>query len=337
MRIAKSLAISLVELALPAPQAAPILKEYQLSAPSTEQDLEEWVAVDVYDQLWKKLLQLTQNDWLGWECGARFDLLSTGLLGYIIRHSPDVRAALIKITQYSQLLSNLITYAVQPNDGLIQVHFAPVEHWQQRSPQVVQQETERIMSFMIQGLSILTGTSFCPVEIWLKRAESVTNQLNMDASNIHFNAIQNGFSFNPEVLQLPLIHQNDQLLQVLEGHAQQILTQLQPTTFADQIHQQIVTYFREHQHFCQIEWVAETLHLSTRTLQRRLKAEGLVFTELLEKVKMDFAKTYLQNVSLSIAEVAFLLGYNEISAFYHFFKKHTQLTPRQFRLNISKK
>jgi len=337
MRVAKSLVISLVDLALPAAQSSQMLKKYQLNVASAEQTLEDWVAVEVYDQLWEELLQMTQNDWLGWECGARFDILSTGLLGYIIRHSPDVRGALIKITQYSQLLSNLITYQVQPNEALIEVHFSPVESWQQQSPRVVQQETERIMAFMIQGLAVLTGTPFHPVEIWLKRPESPAEQLDLIAANIRFEATQNGFTFTPEVLKLPLIHHNDQLLQVLEGHAQQILTSLEPTTFTEQIRQKIVAYFQEHQHFCQIEWVAEDSHMSTRTLQRRLKAEGLAFTELLEKVKMDFAKTYLQNASLSIAEVAFLLGYNEISAFYHFFKKHTQLTPRQFRLNYLKK
>ncbi|OJJ15772.1 hypothetical protein BKI52_36225 [marine bacterium AO1-C] len=337
MRVAKSLVISLIEFALPASQTSAILKKYDLNAGTSAQTEDDWVEVQVYNQLWEELLQVTQNDWLGWECGTRFDILSTGLLGYIIRHSPDVRTALIKITQYSQLLSNLVTYEVQPGEAVIEVYFAPVESWQQQSPLVVQQETERIMSFMIQGLATLTGTPFHPVEIWLKRPESSSKQPTTTKFAIHFNAPQNGFAFTPKVLQQPLIHHNDQLLQVLEGHAQQVLIQLQPTTFAEQIHQKIVTYFQEHQHFCQVEWMADALNMSSRTLQRKLKAEDTAFTEVLEKVKIKFAKTYLQNEALSTAEVAFLLGYNEISAFYHFFKKHTQLTPRQFRLQIQKK
>ncbi len=336
MRIAKSLVISLIEFTLPTSSAPQMLKKYDLSLISSPQE-EDWVTIQVYDQIWEELLQVTQDDWLGWTCGARFDLLSVGLLGYIIRHSPDVRTALIKMTQYSRLLSKLITYEVQPGETIIRVYFSPVASWQQQSPRVVQQETERVMSFMIQGLATLTGIPFHPVAIWLKRPVSTSKQWNTTTAQVHFDAVQNGFAFTPDLLRLPLIHHNNQLLQVLEGHAQQILAQMNPTSFTEQIHQKMVIYFREQQHFCQIEWMAASLNMSTRTLQRKLKLEKTAFTEVLEKVKISFAKTYLQNQSLSIAEVAFLLDYNEISAFYHFFKKHTQLTPRQFRLQVSQK
>ena len=335
MHVAKSLVISLIEFAVPISKTQELLSKYGLEKQTSSKETEDWVAVQVYDQIWSELLQITQNQSLGWECGEKFDILSTGLLGYIIRHAPDVRTALIKITQYSQLLSNLVTYEVQPGEGIIQVNFSASKSWQQQAPEVVQQETERIMSFMIKGLSVLTGTHFRPVEFFFKRTNTQLSASTLDletiAQKVIFNASHNAFSFTPEILSLPLVHQNDQLLQVLEGHAQQILTKLQANTFTDTIRQKIADYFRARQHFCQIEWVAEEMSLSVRTLQRRLKSENTAFTDVLEDIKLNFAKAYLKDESLAIAEVAFLLGYNEISAFYHFFKKHMQLTPRQFR------
>lgn len=328
MYVSKSLVIALIEFALETSKATQFIEKCALhNAPDT-------VSVSRYNQIWQELLELTQDTFLGWKCGHQFDVLSTGLLGYIIRHSPDVRTALIKITQYSRLLSNLVSYEVKPVGPHIEVIFSPTLAWEQQSTQVVQQEVERIMAFMIQGLATLTGKPFHPVTIQLKRKSPEVIPAFFAQLTDHFvyNTSLNAFVFAAEVLQLPLIHRNHQLLHTLESHARQMLDQLQVETFTDKVRQKMVSYFQQYQHFCQIEWVADEFNLGVRTFQRKLKAENRSFTAIADEVKLSFAKVYLNDTQLSIHEVAFLLGYNEISAFYHFFKKHTSLTPRDFRI-----
>jgi AraC-like DNA-binding protein len=72
--------------------------------------------------------------------------------------------------------------------------------------------------------------------------------------------------------------------------------------------------------------------LSTRTLSRKLREEGVAFTELLEETRAALAKSYLAERDLPVSEIAWLLGYREISSFNHAFKRWTGTTPRQFRL-----
>ena len=67
--------------------------------------------------------------------------------------------------------------------------------------------------------------------------------------------------------------------------------------------------------------LAANLNLSVRTLQRRLKEEGLTYKNVLDELKLQFALDYLKNEALSIKEIAYLLDYAEPSSFIRGFKQ----------------
>ena len=77
--------------------------------------------------------------------------------------------------------------------------------------------------------------------------------------------------------------------------------------------------------------IAQRLGVSQRTLARRLASEGVTFVEVLKNLRIDLAHRYLREPGEPISEVAWLLGYREISAFNHAFKRWTGKTPRQVR------
>src|SRR5258708_7866828 len=60
----------------------------------------------------------------------------------------------------------------------------------------------------------------------------------------------------------------------------------------------------------QIEGIARALATSTRSLQRRLSTAGVTYQELLDQTRREAANTYLRVATLSIGEVAYLLGYS---------------------------
>jgi AraC-like DNA-binding protein len=78
--------------------------------------------------------------------------------------------------------------------------------------------------------------------------------------------------------------------------------------------------------------VAAQLGMSRRTLARRLAAEGLTFADVLAELRVALAKRELQDRGLTISQVAWLLGYREVSAFTHAFKRWTGKTPREARM-----
>jgi AraC-like DNA-binding protein len=71
--------------------------------------------------------------------------------------------------------------------------------------------------------------------------------------------------------------------------------------------------------------------MSERTLGRRLADEGLNFTEILQQLRRDLAVRYLDDRKLHVSKVAWLLGFNEVSAFTHAFKRWTGKTPSEIR------
>jgi AraC-like DNA-binding protein len=80
-----------------------------------------------------------------------------------------------------------------------------------------------------------------------------------------------------------------------------------------------------------VERLARSLGWSVRTLQRRLAARGLNYSDLLSEVRKSLALNLLENPSLAIAQIAFCLGYSEVSTFNHAFRRWMGQAPREYR------
>lgn len=81
---------------------------------------------------------------------------------------------------------------------------------------------------------------------------------------------------------------------------------------------------------CSVDDVASKLFMSRRTLQRRLTEEGLTFKDILAGTRMRLAKYYLER-GMETAEIVFLLGYQDTSAFIRAFSKAEGMGPWTYR------
>lgn len=84
----------------------------------------------------------------------------------------------------------------------------------------------------------------------------------------------------------------------------------------------------------QADRVCERMHLSKRSFQRQLQAEGLRFSQLLSETRRELAMGYLSMPALTIDEIAHLLAYREPNSFYRAFHSWTGTTPQKARANI---
>lgn len=85
---------------------------------------------------------------------------------------------------------------------------------------------------------------------------------------------------------------------------------------------------------CSVSEVAHAIGISERTLQVRLQCEGTCFKEVKDSVRYDLALKYLQNSDLSLAEIADILGFSELSAFSRAFKRRHGASPRAARMEV---
>jgi AraC-like DNA-binding protein len=84
----------------------------------------------------------------------------------------------------------------------------------------------------------------------------------------------------------------------------------------------------------QLACMASDLGMSARTLSRRLAEEGLAFSAILEELRSNLASQYLHNSDLLISEIAWRLGYAEVSSFVHAFQRWTGKSPTYVRRQL---
>ena len=87
--------------------------------------------------------------------------------------------------------------------------------------------------------------------------------------------------------------------------------------------------------FLSISEVAEQLHVTERTLRRRLAAEGTDFRTIFDDIKNTLARNYLRKTSLSVVEIADLLNYAEATNFHRAFQRWNSTTPADYRQQAS--
>ncbi|GAL35856.1 transcriptional regulator AraC family [Vibrio maritimus] len=83
-----------------------------------------------------------------------------------------------------------------------------------------------------------------------------------------------------------------------------------------------------------IDWFAQALGMTRRTLQRNLKARGLVFKQMKEQARLHKAMELLAYTDLSVAEISWQVGYTDLSNFNRAFKKRCGITPANYRNSL---
>jgi AraC-like DNA-binding protein len=148
---------------------------------------------------------------------------------------------------------------------------------------------------------------------------------------VRFKAGRNALIFSKADMELPFVTYNADLLGIVAPQLEAELTeQLAQKTFSEQakgILKQLLAGHRP-----AIQDLARELHLSTRTLQRRLTEHGITFQRLLDEARRELARHYLLHSSRELNETAYLLGYEDANSFFRAFHHWEGTSPGQWRL-----
>ena len=148
---------------------------------------------------------------------------------------------------------------------------------------------------------------------------------------VKFKSNQNALVFSNADMELPFVTYNPDLLAIVAPQLEaELAQQLADKTFTEQakgILKQLLAGQRPG-----IQDLARELHVSTRTLQRRLTEQGITFQRLLEEARRELARHYLLHSSLELNQTAYLLGYEDPNSFFRAFHHWEGTTPGQWRL-----
>ncbi len=176
-----------------------------------------------------------------------------------------------------------------------------------------------------------TGTRLSPlrVELVQPRAHAKTIERHFGCPVI-CGAPRNTIVFRTSDAERPFVTRNAELLAMLAPQFEEELKQEKgEENFLERVRisiQQKLTGRRP-----TIEDIADALHVSSRTLQRRLKGEGINFQRVLEEARHQLARRYLNNSVLELNEAAYLLGYEDANSFVRAFRTWEGVPPARWR------
>jgi AraC-like DNA-binding protein len=287
--------------------------------------------LSVYDQI--RFLNLAadalQDDLLGFHLAQPLDLRELGFLYYVSASSEVLGDALHQLARYCSIANE----GVAPKYVVGGKHFGITFRYVGVSRHLDRHQIEFFTTVLVRQCRHLTGIRLVPTRVKLahRRDARSPEMTEFFGSEVEFGAAVDEVSFAPACRDMPIVSADHHLNKILIGYCEEALRR-RPTNrspFRSSVENVIVPLLPHGK--ARADEISRRLGVSQRTLARRLSSERMSFSSVLENLKIDLADRYLADEALSISQVAWLLGYQEVSSFTHAFKRWTKKTPRQMR------
>jgi AraC-like DNA-binding protein len=176
-----------------------------------------------------------------------------------------------------------------------------------------------------------TGTRISPLRLEFMEARSHSKVIERHfGCPILCGAQRNAIVFRASDAQREFVTRNAELLAVLAPQLDEELEQQHgEEDFSECVRREIQQKLTGRRP--SIEEIARVLHISSRTLQRRLQDAGSSFQRVLEEARHQLARRYLNNSLLELNEAAYLLGYNDANSFVRAFRTWEGIPPARWR------
>ena len=298
-------------------------------APQALQPLPETLAAAAYVRLLDAGAALCADPHFGLHVGERFKLGSYSVYGLVLLSCSDVGQALQQTLRYEGLAHDLGRSALALQQGEAQYR------WHSHFPQASRHLAESVFAGIRVCADWLLGSPLPLRALRFAHAAPADDREHrrIFGLSVQFGATDNVACFDAAVLAQAVPHADASLYPLLRQHAEDLLqAKLRAQEDGDVLALVRATLVKSlAQDRAHLSQVAEALGWSTRSLQRRLQASGWRFADLLEHTRRELAQDYLRQGRYSLTDIAFLLGYQEQSAFSHAFKGWTGLSPGRFR------
>jgi len=307
---------------------APLLQRVGLS----EQDLnnqENRISSDAQARLLEFAADALHDPSLGFHLATEVDPRELGLPFYVASAAKDLGEAIALLARYCRIINEAIRVQMtrRSSDLLIEVHVVGVARF------LAAQNAELAIAVILKSLRVITGRNVHPTKITLvhMRNSDFREFERFCGCPVEFGGSSDQLVFSNESLAVPLITEDMHLLDILRPICDEAAKQREtaPGTLRALVEteaQKLLPHGRAQRHN-----VAKKLAMSTRTLARRLATEGTTFEEVVDELRRSLALQYIKTPSVSLSQVAWLLGYEGSTSFSHAFARWTGRSPSVVR------
>jgi AraC-like DNA-binding protein len=295
--------------------------------PASVKSPDAYIPLETYLLIQDEAAEYTHDPYFGLHMGEFAEAGSWSILGYMMMNCKNLGEAFEKSSRYSRIIGNLIEGNAHLKLNKIKVTLATPPH----APEMSRHCYEATISSSVRMMRNLTGVDICPLEVTFIYPEpvSMSEYERVFRCPVLFGRKENSLTIDLSVIFTPIRYANPELLQYFENYAQEFLAGMErQNEYARTVTKIILS--RLDDEALSINKVAREMAVSVRTLQNRLKEEGVVFSELLMDTREKLAKKYLQE-NYTVEQITYLLGFSEPSVFRKAFKKWAGVTPKEYR------
>jgi AraC-like DNA-binding protein len=273
-----------------------------------------------------------QDELLGFHLAKTCDLRELGLLYYVAASSQTLGEGLSRLARYTSINNEAL--CVQYFEGKKKVRmivdYIGVPRHSDRH------QIEFCLTILMRLCRHLTQSRLVPTRVRIahRRDRALSKLAAFLGSEIEFNAECDEVAFDGAITSMPLLSADPYLNELLIAFCEEAMSRRRKTrgTFESKVENAVAPLLPHGR--VGVGEIARRLGMSHRTFARQLASEGLTFTGLLETLRVELARTYLSDPALPISQIAWLLGYREVSAFTHAFKRWTGRTPSEMRSTL---
>ncbi|MFF5288209.1 helix-turn-helix transcriptional regulator [Paractinoplanes globisporus] len=281
---------------------------------------------DQFYRLWRALEEVSGDPAIGAALAERVGTEAFQPPLFAALCSPDLTSAAERLAVHKRLIGPLVMHVDTVPEGLrLTVDWPPDPP---PPPGLLAYE----LAFIVGLARLGTRTRVVPLRIAMPTpptgaaAETYRNLLGVPLTSSPSVTV----TFSALDARRPFLTANDEMWQFFEPELRRRLADLdRPESTTDRVRATLLELLPAGQPSAPA--VARRLALSPRTLQRRLADEDTTFQAVLEQTRLSLARHYLDRPDVTIAEIAFLLGYDEPSSFYRAFHRWSGTTPHQAR------
>lgn len=277
-------------------------------------------------RIWEQAMVVTGDGELGLHLAEAAPISAFDMHGYAILSSRTLRDAYKRACRYQHLINEGTELTYEEGDGVV-----GLRHARRDGGAVPRQPAEFLATAWVRLGRLVTGTTWRPRRVFFAhdRPSNIGEHQRVFGVSPHFASGQNAIQLDPTVVELTNERADPHLADLLDRYAASMPPRPVVATTAARVRQWLV---EQHGNGAPVAGqAARALAMSERTLHRRLREEDTTYRQVLEGFRHETAVSLLAERRHSIAEVAFLLGYSEISAFYRAFRRWTGQSPAAFR------
>ncbi len=313
------------------------LKHWQLDADAwlaqhqltSEQiiDFDTRIDLNVFESLILSAINLSKQNDLGLYVGQRLGVTSHGMMGYAMINSATLREAISIFKKFSNTRSPLISISIVENTDTLQVIIN--ENFDFSAIKITFYEA-LILTFVNILLQISFGElKILKIELDYKAPEYQQLYKDFFSCPIEFSSNSTTLTLSTKSLDDGLKMSDPTSLQQARLLCEKELEKMgKLDTLSQRIKELMLLSIG---HFPSLQKTADRFHMSSRTLHRQLLKEGTSFKEIVDNVSHHLAQEYLADSSLSIQEIAYLLGYMDTANFRRAFKRWQGCPPSEYR------